>query len=107
MSQANVPNITPSITITSQDAINLLLISIAMEEIGLSHIINAEGEKLQYVLGTLPGVKGPDISVSDLLNVNSSVRETLKEIAKKEWILQSKLESIIEVITQYRNQPLN
>ncbi|SFX30094.1 hypothetical protein SAMN04487866_10410, partial [Thermoactinomyces sp. DSM 45891] len=56
MSQANIPNISPNISITREDAVNLLLSSIALEELGLSHIINAEGEKLQYVLGTLPGV---------------------------------------------------
>ncbi|GGH40524.1 hypothetical protein [Paenibacillus segetis] len=59
MSQANIPNITPSINVTREDAINLLLSSVALEEIGLSHIINAEGENLQYVLGTLPGVTMP------------------------------------------------
>ena len=37
---------------TFEDSIFQILTSIAMEEIGLSHIINAEGEKLQYVLGT-------------------------------------------------------
>lgn len=58
MSQANLPNITPTISIARDDAVNLLLSSIAMEELGLSHIINAEGEKLQYILGTLPGVTG-------------------------------------------------
>lgn len=45
MSQANIPNITPTITITTIDAVNLLLASIALEEIGLAHIINAEAEK--------------------------------------------------------------
>ncbi|SFX00503.1 hypothetical protein SAMN04487866_101158 [Thermoactinomyces sp. DSM 45891] len=53
MSQASIPSITPNIAITREDSINLLLISIALEEIGLSNILNAEGEKLQYVLGTL------------------------------------------------------
>ena len=44
-----------------------------MEELGLSHILNAEGEKLQYILGTLPGLSGPPATVSDVLAANESV----------------------------------
>ncbi|WP_308018482.1 hypothetical protein [Bacillus sp. SRB3LM] len=43
MSQPNMPNITPNISLTRDDVVNLLLASIALEEMGLSHIINAEG----------------------------------------------------------------
>ena len=50
MSQPNLPNITPAITLSRDDAINLIISSIAMEEMGLSHIINTEGEK--HALGT-------------------------------------------------------
>ncbi|WP_068775895.1 hypothetical protein [Paenibacillus sp. FJAT-26967] len=103
MSQANIPNITPTITLTFDASINLLLASIALEEIGLAHIINAEGEKLQYVLGTLPGVTPPPVTISDLLAVNASVRDTLKEVARKEWILHNKLESVLAAMTA--NQP--
>ncbi|MGO4375778.1 spore surface glycoprotein BclB, partial [Paenibacillus sp. MCAF20] len=95
MSQSNIPNITPLITITRDDAINLLLSSIALEELGLSHIINAEGEKLQYILGTLPGLTGPPATISDILTVNESVRSTIRELTKKEFLLQTKLESIL------------
>ncbi len=95
MSQANIPDINPEITITKEDAINLLLMSIALEELGLSHIINAEGEKLQYVLGTLPGVTGPNPTIEDLLKINDSIRTTLKEIAKTEASLIEKLDSIV------------
>ncbi len=45
MSFPNIPNISPTIAITREDAINLLLTSIAMEELGLSHIFDAEGGK--------------------------------------------------------------
>ncbi|MEM5611349.1 hypothetical protein AAHB63_16715 [Bacillus thuringiensis] len=50
MSLPNLPDITPDISLTRQEVINLLLSSIAMEEIGLSHILNAEGEKLQHFM---------------------------------------------------------
>lgn len=95
LSQANIPNITPTITVTRDDSINLLLSSIALEELGLSHIINAEGEKLQYVLGTLPGVTSPPATISDLLAINNSVQNTMKTILKNEFLLQSKLEAIL------------
>lgn len=83
MSQANLPNITPTITLTRDDAINLLLSSIAIEELGLGHIINAEGEKLQFILGKLPGVTAPPATISDLLNVNQRVQNAIKIIKQK------------------------
>ncbi len=56
MSMPSFPNIDPPIQ--REDAVNQILSSIAMEELGLSHILNAEGEKLQYILGTIPGLSG-------------------------------------------------
>ncbi|MDK8179891.1 hypothetical protein [Paenibacillus sp. UMB4589-SE434] len=94
MSQANIPNITPSITVTLNDSLNLLIASVALEELGISHIINAEAEKLQYVLGTLPGLTIP-ATISELLAVNSSVKRTIIDALKLEMTLDSKLEQII------------
>ncbi|AWX58973.1 hypothetical protein AB432_029720 [Brevibacillus brevis] len=96
MSQANIPNITPTITVTRDDAINLLLTSIAIEELSLGHIIHAEAERLQYAIGTLPGLTVP-ASLSDLLLVNASVRQTLQDVTRKEMLLQSKLDNILSV----------
>lgn len=42
-----------NLSINREDAVNYILTSIAMEELALSHILNAEGEKIQYVIGTL------------------------------------------------------
>lgn len=98
MSQANIPNITPDITVTRDDAINLLLASIALEELGLAHIVNAEGEKIQYALGTIPGITGPGPSIPEIMGVNKSVRDTLDTVMKKELLLDSKLKSVIDLI---------
>ncbi|SFX03738.1 Collagen triple helix repeat-containing protein [Thermoactinomyces sp. DSM 45891] len=97
MSYPNIPNVSPNISVTRDDAINLLLSSIALEELGLSHIINAEGEKLQYVLGTLPGISSAlNPTLTDLLAINQSVQDTINVIAKKEWILNEKLENVLD-----------
>jgi len=97
MSQPNIPNITPNVTITREDAVNLVLSSIAMEEMGMSHILNAEGEKLQYVLGTLPGLSGPPATIEDILAVNKSVKGMVDSITRNEMMLQHKLETITSI----------
>ena len=97
MSQANIPNITPAITISRSDVINLLLASIALEELGLAHIINAEAEKIQYALGTLPGLS-PSATLGQILAVNESVSDMLDLVIKKELLLESKLKQVIKTI---------
>jgi hypothetical protein len=103
MSQANIPNITPLISVTTAQTIPLLLASIALEELALAHIINAEAEKLQFVLGTL--VTGttftpapPSVSLSNLLDVDASVQRTLRDVIKKEMLLQFKFENVLDLI---------
>ncbi|CAM4154642.1 hypothetical protein [Lederbergia lenta] len=98
MSQANIPNITPEISIDRDDVINLLLASIALEEIGLAHIINAEAEKIQYVLGTLPGSPSPSATMADLIQINNNVQSTLETVIKKELLLGTKLNDVIRII---------
>ncbi|MCL1913461.1 MAG: hypothetical protein FWG10_06240 [Eubacteriaceae bacterium] len=63
--------------------------SIAMEELALSHILNAEGEKLQYVLSTA----GLDPDVNDLLDVNTSVRDMISTVSMSQMFLLGKLTS--------------
>lgn len=90
MSLPNIPDIKPNINLKREDVINLLLASIALEEIGLSHIINAEGEKLQKAIEQSK-------CLEELLAVNASVEKTLRTIIKKEMLLQFKLENVLEI----------
>mgnify|MGYP006922539632 CR=1 FL=1 len=55
MSMPTFPKIDPPLS--REGSLNEIISSIAAEELSLSHILNAEGEKLQYVLGTLPGLE--------------------------------------------------
>lgn len=93
MSQPSFPSNPP---IGREDAVNQILSSIAMEELGLSHILNTEGEKLQYVLGTLPGVSGPAATVSDVLAANESVRNLLDAATQAQLFLKAKMQSALE-----------
>lgn len=99
MSQPNIPNITPNITLTRDDVVNLILASIAFEELGLAHIINAEGEKIQYALGTLPGIPGPTgVTLQDVLDINASTQSMLETVFKKEMILEAKLRDTLRIL---------
>ena len=100
MSFPTIPNISPDIDIDQVDAINLLLVSIAFEELGLAHIINAEAEKIQFVLGTLPN--HPPLTpptIEDLLEIDRSVAHTLRSVINTQMLLQFKLEDVLSITT--------
>ena len=91
MSMPNIPNIKPDISLNRCETVNLLLSSIALEEIGLSHILNAEGEKLQAMLKKDPKcIKG-------YMDMNKSINKTLRTIIKSQMLLQLKLEDVMEL----------
>ena len=62
----------------------------------MSHILNAEGEKLQYILGTLPGLSGPAATVKDVLNANGSVKDLLETATQNQLLLKSKMECALD-----------
>ncbi len=96
MSQPTFPPVDPDLT--RDDVLNMLLASIAMEELGLSHIINAEGEKIQHVLGTLNNCEQSAASVEDALRVNRSVRDLIESATQYQSLLKSKMERVLEYI---------
>lgn len=62
---------------------------------GLSHIINAEGEKIQYALGTLAGVTSPPVTIQDILDINDSVKTTLGDLTQYQIFLNNKLKTAL------------
>jgi len=85
---------------TFDSAICQILTSVALEEVGLSHVINAEGEKLQYILGTLPGAKAPNPTIEQVLEVNQSVQDMLKAVAFNQVLLSQKMSDALKAYLQ-------
>ena len=77
-----------------EESINQIIATIALEEISLSHILNAEGEKIQYVLGTLVvpdrGLSG-GITIDGLVALDNSVAAVLQGAAASMAALTDKL----------------
>ena len=80
---------------TREEALTMILASIAMEELALSHILNAEGEKLQYILGTLPNTN-PCACPQDVLAVNKSVTALVEAVTQNQMLLKNKLDAVLE-----------
>lgn len=79
-----MPVITSSTTTRAQ-AITDIIESVALEEAALSHILNAEGEKIQKMVAM------QDATPEVLLATNKSVESMVNAVSRLEMILQSKL----------------
>ena len=77
-----MPVISPSQTTRCQ-AITDIIESVALEQAALSHILNAEGEKLQRVVSL------ETVEPSQLLEFNESVEEMIRTITQLETALQA------------------
>lgn len=97
MSFPNIPDVSLNLNVTTDKIVNLLLASIAFEELGLAHVINAEAEKIQSVLGTLKGPTNKNPSLNDLERIDNSVDRILKDVIIKEILLLFKLENVLSI----------
>ena len=93
MPMPTFPQIDPPLT--REGSINGIISSIAAEELSLSHILNTQGEKLQYVLGTLPGLeKAADLE--QVMKVNKSVQDTMSDVMEQQMLLTAKLSAAMK-----------
>jgi hypothetical protein len=96
MSMPTFPKNDPSLS--REGSLNEIIASIAAEELSLSHILNAEGERLQYVLGTLPGLDEA-ASLDEVFRINQSVKDTLSGIMEQQMMLSAKLGAALKAPT--------
>ena len=91
--------------ISEEIALANIIASIALEEAALAHIINAEGEKIQRVVGTfipegdtepLPLEGGA--TVEELQAINTTAGDMVDTISNIERSLHNKLRTVLAVL---------
>ncbi len=80
-----MPVITQSNTSRAQSIIDMIE-SVALQETALSHILNAEGEKMQAF------IKMPGVTSAQLMTLNQSVMKLVNSVSRLEMVFQAKLE---------------
>lgn len=98
MGMPNIPDIKPKIEISFEETIKLLLSSIALEELSLAHIMNAEAEKIQEAMKCGCGSGPATTKFENLICIDKSVDKVLKDVIKKEMLLQFKFDNILELL---------
>ena len=100
MSMPNILNLNPQISVNRDDAVNIILSSIGMEELSLAHILNAEAEKIQFALGTLETAGGQASSMTDILETNKLASKMVRNVIKNQMLLSMKMEDTVDLAEQ-------
>ncbi|MCR8656723.1 hypothetical protein [Paenibacillus endoradicis] len=98
MSQANIPNITPDISVTKEQSLHLLLSSVALNELAFSHLINAEAEKLQAFVAFAQ--EASCLETRDFLQINKAVSTFIEDLTMGQWINLKKLDRTIALLEE-------
>ncbi len=75
-----------------EDLLHLLMQTVALEELSLAALVNAEAEKVQELVAQ--GIAGP-IFAEEAILINESVRDVIKAAGDKEDKLLRKLRIIL------------
>ena len=101
----SMPRITIPETVTEENALANIIASIALEEAALAHIINAEGEKIQRVVGTFTpeGETAPlpllvPATAADMQAINTTVGGMMETVSNIETSLHNKLRTVLAVL---------
>ncbi|QSO46638.1 hypothetical protein [Alicyclobacillus mengziensis] len=73
-----------------------LMESIALEEIALSHLMNAEAEKIQMFVGK-HDERHDKPRIHEMIELNKMVNQLLEIVVMKEWMLLRKLQMVVEI----------
>lgn len=87
------------IDITRDQAFNMILGSIALEEIALSQIMNAESEKLKHFFPATDG-KSCVCQCRELTELNRSISDVMENVTFNQMLLKRKMCCVLDAIKQ-------
>ncbi len=90
----SMPKIDPGEGICAEQALADVIETIALQEAGLSHIINAEGEILQYFVDPNSSA-ARRFTTEEMATANSSIEALLNAISAFEQSLNAKLQTAV------------
>jgi len=99
MSMPSIPNLDPSINIDRNDALNIIISSIGLEELSLAHIVNAEAEKIQFALGMLETATEA-ATMEQIMDTNKLANKMLRDVVKNQMLLAMKMEDTVDLAFQ-------
>ena len=91
---------------TLEQALSAVVASIAMEEMALSHVLNAESEKIKFVLGCAKAKGCDNFNLGELLAVNKSAEDVINSITKLQIILKEKLDTASKFVPPIPDPPI-
>lgn len=98
MSLPTIPDINPDIDIKQEDALNLLLDSMASEEKSINKLIEAQRLSVMRVLDDYKRRRNDRQALQDMLAVNESVEANLKNLARLQMLLHYKMNDVRELM---------
>ncbi len=85
-----------------KDVLIQILESVALEELAMAHIMNAEGEKMQAIIENISACNFCDECITDAFK---STNSTINNLIMKEWIMLNKISKAFDIYTKIDKEP--
>ncbi|MBT2287724.1 hypothetical protein J7E73_01005 [Paenibacillus albidus] len=73
-----------------------------MNELSMSHIINAEAEKIQAFVQYAE--RSMSVKTKDYIQFNNAVSRFMEEITMEQWLSLNKLDRVIQLVDEHYNE---
>ena len=97
MSMPEIPDISPIVDVSREDAINLQLVATGLQELSLAHIMNTQAEYMQFALGMSEASKAP-MTIAQILEVSRATRRMLRQTTRQQMLLTMNVEDLVAFI---------
>ncbi len=84
-----------------EDVVIQILESVALEELAMAHVINAEGEKMQAMVRHMNEY---DVCSDCVFDAFKNTNSTINSLIMKEWIMLNKINTALEIYNKFEKK---